>query len=83
MLCCHMCRAHARPCLSTGWALNRRFALTFETAAVLAQGGGGISLGDVENCANSVGFRVSLPLLPHLCPLSVLVGVCGVYSESP
>ena len=45
-----------------------------------------ISLGDVgvENCANSVGFWGSLPLLPHLCPLSVPeVGVCGVYSESP
>ena len=40
VLCCHVCRAHARPCLSTGWALNRRFDLTFGTAAVLAQGGG-------------------------------------------
>ena len=28
------------PCLSTGWALNRRFDLTFGTAAVVAQGGG-------------------------------------------
>ena len=37
----HMCHAHARPCLSTGWALNRRFGLTSGTAAVLAQGGGG------------------------------------------
>ena len=36
-----MCHAHARPCLSTGWALNRRFGLTAGTAAVLAQGGGG------------------------------------------
>ena len=35
-----MCHAHARPCLSTGWALNRRFGRTSETAAVLAQGGG-------------------------------------------
>ena len=41
-VCCHVCRAHARPCLSTGWALNRRFDLTFGTAAVLAQGGGGV-----------------------------------------
>ena len=36
-----MCHAHAQPCLSTGWALNRRFGLTAGTAAVLAQGGGG------------------------------------------
>ena len=42
-----------------------------------------ISLRDVENCANSVGFRESVPLLPYLCPLSVPdVGVCGAYSES-
>ena len=40
-VCCHVCRTHARPCLSMGWALNRRFDLTFGTAAVLAQGGGG------------------------------------------
>ena len=37
---CHVCHAHARPCLGTGWALNRRFDLNFGTAAVLAQGGG-------------------------------------------
>ena len=43
VLCCHMCRVHARRCLSTGWALNRRFDLTFGTAAMLAQGGGGYS----------------------------------------
>ena len=24
-VCCHVCHTHARPCLSTGWALNRRF----------------------------------------------------------
>ena len=36
-----MCHAHAGPCLSTGWTLNRRFGLTSGTAAVLAQGGGG------------------------------------------
>ena len=36
-----MCHAHAWPCLSTGWALNRHFGLTSGTAAVLAQGGGG------------------------------------------
>ena len=40
-VCCHVCRAHARPCLSMGWALNRRSDQTFGTAAVLAQGGGG------------------------------------------
>ena len=39
-VCSHVCRAHARPCLSMGWALNRRFDPTFGTAAVLAQGGG-------------------------------------------
>ena len=44
----------------------------------------GISLGDIRNCANSVGFWVSVPLFPHFCQLSVLeVGVCGVYLESP
>ena len=41
MLCCHVCRAHARPCLSMGWPLKRRFDMTFGTAAMLAQGGGG------------------------------------------
>ena len=29
-----------------------------------------ISLGIVDNCANSVGFQDSVPLFPHLCPLS-------------
>ena len=38
----HVCRAHARPCLSTGWVLNRRFDLTSGTTAVLAQRGGGV-----------------------------------------
>ena len=38
-VCCHVCRAHARPCLSTG--RNRHFDLTFGTAAMLAQRGGG------------------------------------------
>ena len=37
-----MCHVHARPCPSTGWALNRRFGLTSGTAAMLAQGGGGV-----------------------------------------
>ena len=37
-VCCHVCHAHARPCLRTGWAWNCRFDLG--TAAVLAQGGG-------------------------------------------
>ena len=41
-VCCHGCRAHAWPCLSTGWALDCRFDLTFGTAAVLAQWGGGV-----------------------------------------
>ena len=39
-VCCHVCHAHARPYLSTGWALKCRFDLTFGTAAVLVQGGG-------------------------------------------
>ena len=30
-----------------------------------------ISLGDVQNCANTVGFRGLVPVFPHLCPLSV------------
>ena len=43
-----------------------------------------ISLGDDADPSNFLGFRGLVPLLPHLCPLSVLeVGVCGVYSESP
>ena len=43
-----------------------------------------ISLGNIRNCANSVGFRGSVPLFPDFCQLSVPeVGVCGVYSESP
>ena len=41
VLCSDVCCAHARPCLSTGWVLNRLFDLTFGTAAVLAQEGGG------------------------------------------
>ena len=48
--------SHARPCLSTGWALNRRFDLTFGTAAVLAQGGGGYTRGNM--------FHSGLALLP-------------------
>ena len=44
----------------------------------------GISLGDGTEPANFLGFRGSVPLLPHLCQLSVPeVGVCGAYSESP
>ena len=43
-----------------------------------------ISLGAYNICANFVRFWGSVPLLPHLCPLSVPeVGVCGVYSETP
>ena len=41
------CHAHARPCPSTGWALNRRFGLTSGTAAVLAQGGGGVGVEEI------------------------------------
>ena len=52
-VCCHVCRAHARPCLSTGWALNRRFDQTFGTVAVLAQGGGGGTSIGLGNSGNS------------------------------
>jgi hypothetical protein len=41
-VCHHVCHTQARSCLSTGWALNRCFAWVFGTAAVLAQGGGGV-----------------------------------------
>ena len=41
-VCRHVCHTQARSCLSTGWALNRCFAWTSGTAAVLAQGGGGV-----------------------------------------
>ena len=43
-----------------------------------------ISLGDGGEYANFLGFGGSVPLLPHLCQLSVPeVGVCRVYLESP
>ena len=38
-----------------------------------------ISLGDVGDCANSVGFRWSSSLLHYLCPRSVLYGGGGGY----
>ena len=41
------------------------------------------ALGVGKICANTERFQGSVPLLPHLYPLSVpLGGVCGVYSES-
>ena len=40
--CAHRARTVRQRPLCTGWALNRRFDLTFGTAAVLAQGGGGV-----------------------------------------
>jgi len=41
-----------------------------------------ISLGDTDNCANSVGFWGLVPLLPPLRPLSVLkVGYVGKACE--
>ena len=68
-VCCHMCRVHARPCLSTGLALNRRFDLIFGTAAVLAQGGGGRQWGGfglvwVKACAGRLGPRSALAFVP-------------------
>ena len=47
-VCRHVCHTQARACLSTGWALNRCFVWIFGTAAVLAQGGGGIVLSWVK-----------------------------------
>ena len=42
-----------------------------------------ISLCDVADCANSVGFRGSVPLLPYLCPLSVpeVWGMWGIFRK--
>ena len=42
-VCHHVCHTQAQSCLSMGWALDRCFAWVFGTAAVLAQGGGGVS----------------------------------------
>ena len=43
-----------------------------------------ISVWDVWNGADTERFQGSVPLLPHLCLLSVRKGgLCGVYSESP
>ena len=36
-----------------------------------------ISLGDVRFHANTECFQGSVPLLPHLCPLSVAGGIFG------
>ena len=58
------CVAHARPCLSTGWALNHRFGLTSGTAAVLAQGGGGGNFFIRYKCsaaAQHMGLVTNLP----------------------
>ena len=42
-----------------------------------------VSLGDDAVCANFVGFRGSVPLLPHLCPLSVPEGgdMWGIFGK--
>ena len=40
VLCCCVCRAQARACLSTGWVLSRCFAWAFGTVSVLGGGGG-------------------------------------------
>ena len=72
-VCCHVCRAHARPCLSTGWALNRRFDQLFGTAAVLAQGGGGVSR------QNPLQIFENTPM--HKCckPSRVFVGLAPLF----
>ena len=64
-VCCHVCHTHARPCLCKGWALNRRFDLTFGTAAVLAQEGGGV-------CARGFGMHNPALLIPQALPQSLL-----------
>ena len=49
-VCRRVCHTQAQSCLSTRWALNRYFAWVSGTAAVLAQGGGGVHLGVVHRC---------------------------------
>ena len=61
-----MCHAHARPCLSTGWALNRRFGLTFGTAAVLAQGGGGSDNEPRLIIGNAMGTAMHVGLVAYV-----------------
>ena len=68
-VCCYVCRVHAQPCLSMGWALNRRFDLTFGTAAVLAQGGGGVGAQ-----TNRHGW---LPSAPFTAGRAVYFGISG------
>ena len=68
-----MCHAHARPCLSTGWALNRLFGLTSGTAAVLAQRGGGSFFQHVARCTRSARNP----------PLRVLVSAQRVVTPGP
>ena len=71
------CRAQNGACFGSGGC---KFVTYRMYVVYLRQRLECISLGDVDNCTNSVGFRGSLPLLPHLCPLSVPeVGVCGAY----
>ena len=56
-VCHHVCHTQARSCLSTGWALNRCFPWVFGTAAVLAQGGGGVC-GRADNVlSRTVGLK--------------------------
>ena len=81
-VCCYVCHAHARPCLSTVWALNRRFDLTFGTAAVLAQGGGVHEKSTRELHQNKV--HVTYAKNKTECPQSffVLRGLCGHFKSS-
>ena len=69
-VCCHVCRAHARPCLITGWALNRRFDLSFGTAAVLAQGGGG------KRCRRGPNDYIILGGSRKMCVLVLCARAC-------
>ena len=66
------------------WVMPRVFCVLWWGLSCCVVGCCCISLGDGTEPANFVGFQGSVPLLPHLCQLSVQeVGVCGVYSESP
>ena len=76
--------------LRTGWALNCRFDLTFGTAAVLAQGGGGTGPGQRTQLVPT-GFEVrqgrvslTMTLVPcvtgaqHCLPEPWLGGLCEI-----
>ena len=84
-VCHHVCHTQARPCLSTGWALNRCFAWFFGTVAVLVQGGGGVTLflNDREQChvhLSSAFPHCAANASPLACTLLVFCGHGGYSS---